>query len=74
MKIKGLNKDFLGNYDFSRTDKFFSLKIPLYHIEDGVVYYEINLKDLITSEVYICRCRFREIKSIHDKLINLKVP
>lgn len=25
--------DFLGNYDFSRTDKFFSLKIPSYSID-----------------------------------------
>jgi hypothetical protein len=30
MAVQG---DFLGDYDFSRTDKFFSLKIPSYSID-----------------------------------------
>lgn len=32
-------KDFLGDYDFSRADKFYTLKIPTYSIEEGVVFY-----------------------------------
>jgi hypothetical protein len=42
------SKDVLGDYDFSRTDKFYLLKIPTYSIEGGTVYYEMFLKDLIT--------------------------
>lgn len=73
MKIKHLSQDFLGSYDLSRTDKLFCLKIPFYHLEYGVVYYEINLKDLVTNEVYISHCRFREFKALHEKLVHLKV-
>jgi len=39
-------KDFLGDFDFSRTDKLFNFKIPSYKVNTGVVYYEIHLKDL----------------------------
>jgi hypothetical protein len=41
------NKDILGDYDFSRSDKLFLLKVPASKIEDGVAYYEFNLRDLI---------------------------
>jgi len=40
---------------------------------DGVVLYEIVLKDLITNEVHVCRYRFKELKAIHDELVDLKV-
>lgn len=44
--MQGKKKDVLGDYDFSRTDKFYLLKIPTYSIEAGVVFYEMHLKDL----------------------------
>lgn len=55
----GPSKDVLGDYDFSRSDKFFTLKIPTYDIEDSVVYYYIELKDLTTRDIYSCQCRFK---------------
>ena len=63
--MQGDTKDVLGDYDFSRSDKFFSLKIPTYEVEDSVVYYYIELKDLTTMAVYSCQCRFRELKNLH---------
>jgi hypothetical protein len=41
------NKDILGDYDFSRSDKLFILKVPSFKLEDGIAYYEFSLKDLI---------------------------
>ena len=36
-----MQKDVLGDYDFTYSDKFFTLKIPTYEVENGVVYYYI---------------------------------
>lgn len=41
------HKDYFGEYDFSRSDKLYSLKIPTYSIENGTVFYQFHLKDLI---------------------------
>jgi hypothetical protein len=58
------SKDILGDFDLSRTDKFYVLKIPTYSIENGVVLYEMVLKDLITGETYSCKYRFKELKAV----------
>jgi hypothetical protein len=58
-------KDVLGDYDFSRTDKFYLLKIPTYSIEGGVVFYEMFLKDLTNCETYSCKYRFKDLKAVH---------
>ena len=50
----GDKKDVLGDFDFSRTDKLFNLKVPSYKIDTGVVYYEMSLKDLTNGEVFTC--------------------
>lgn len=55
----GGKKDVLGDYDFSRSDKFYVLKIPTYCIEDAVVLYEMHLKDLTNNELYVCKYRFK---------------
>ena len=59
------NKDVLGDYDFSRSDKFYLLRIPTYVVEDGVVLYEMHLKDLTNNEAYVCKYRFKELKTVH---------
>lgn len=66
-------KDFLGDYDFTRSDKFYQLKIPTYQIEEGVVFYEISLRDLVNNEVYLNRLRFKEMKNIHEALQSRQV-
>lgn len=63
--LGGNKKDVLGDFDFSRTDKFFHLRVPAYFIENGVVFYEMNLKDLTNGDVYICNYRFKELKNLH---------
>lgn len=73
MQDSSENKDFIGDYDLSRTDKRFCIKIPRYSMEDGVVLYEIVLKDLVNNEVFLCSYRFKELKAINDELIDLKV-
>lgn len=48
------NKEF----DFGRNDRFYDLTIPTYyHIGDSV-FYEVNLKDLVTGLKYTCSFRF----------------
>lgn len=42
-------KDVLGDYDFSRSDKFYLLRIPTFVIDKGVVLYEMHLKDLTNN-------------------------
>jgi hypothetical protein len=66
--MMGVKKDVLGDYDFSRSDKFYILKIPTYSIEDAVVLYEMHLKDLTNNEIYICKYRFKELKQVHESL------
>lgn len=66
-------KDFLGDYDFSRADKFYTLKIPTYSIEEGVVFYQMNLKDLTNCEIYVCQYRFKDLKAVHESLEKLDV-
>ncbi len=61
-------KDVLGDYDFSRSDKFYLLRIPTYVMEDGVVLYEMHLKDLTNNDTYHCRYRFKELKAVHETL------
>ena len=61
-------KDNLGDFDFSRADKFYSLRIPAYFISESVVFYEIHLKDLTNCETYITRYRFKELKNVYELL------
>jgi pullulanase/glycogen debranching enzyme len=61
-------KDVLGDYDFSRSDKFYLLRIPTYAIEEGVVLYEMHLKDLTNNETYVCKYRFKDLKAVHETL------
>jgi hypothetical protein len=68
------NKDVLGDYDFSRSDKFYLLRIPTYVVEDGVVLYEMHLKDLTNNEVYVCKYRFKELKAVHETLEKFDIP
>lgn len=51
-------KDVLGDYDFSRSDKLFALKVPAYKAENGTVFYEFMLKDLIHNETYKSEFRY----------------
>lgn len=69
----GTSKDILGDYDFSRSDKLFILKVPTFKIEDGVAYYEFNLRDLINNETYVSQFRYNELKNIHELLTKLNV-
>jgi hypothetical protein len=73
MKGEDENKDFLGDYDLSRTDKYYSVKIPSYSMETGVVLYEIVLKDLITNDIFVSSYRYKELKTMNDDLVKLKV-
>lgn len=63
--MKGDKKDVLGDFDFSRTDKFYNLKIPSYKIDAGVVFYEVSLKDLTNGEVFTCQYRFKDLKNLN---------
>lgn len=36
---KGMAGDVLGDFDFSRSDKLYVLRIPRYVMEEGVVFY-----------------------------------
>ena len=66
--IANRKKDTSGDFDFSRADKFYSLRIPAYFIEESVVFYEIHLKDLTNCETYISRYRFKELKNVYELL------
>lgn len=66
--IANRKKDNSGDFDFSRADKFYSLRIPAYFIEESVVFYEIHLKDLTNCETYISRYRFKELKNVYELL------
>lgn len=69
----GIDKDVLGDYDFSRSDKLFILKVPSYQLQDGVPYYEFNLRDLIHNDNYVSHFRYNELKNIHEILTKLNV-
>ena len=43
------SKDVLGDFNFSRADHLWALKIPSYSIEGATVFYNFQLKDLITG-------------------------
>ena len=48
--MKGrLSKDIFEDFDFSRSDKLYSLQIPAYRLQDDIVYYNFQLKDLIRN-------------------------
>lgn len=66
-------RDVLGDYDFSRSDRLFVLTVPSFKMEDGVAYYEFNLKDLIHNETYTSHFRYNQLKNIHDILTKLNV-
>ena len=57
--------DVLGDFDFSRTDKFFNLRVPSYIIDAGVVFYEMNLKDLTNGDIFVSKYRFKDLKNLH---------
>lgn len=66
-------KDVFGDFDFSRSDKLYSLRIPTYSIENGTVFYQFHLRDLIYNETYISNFRYNELKNIHEMLDKLDV-
>lgn len=53
---------FNTDFDFTRNDKFYSLAIPTYIIEDDTVLYQFHLKDLIVNRDYVHLLRFKELK------------
>ncbi len=46
-------------FDFTRNDKFFTLTIPKFLIEDDTVQYEFHLKDLVANKEYVHMFRFK---------------
>lgn len=54
-----------NDFDFARNDKFYSLTIPKYVLDDDTVLYEFHLKDLVTNREYIHTFRFKELKEIY---------
>lgn len=60
-------------FDLTRNDRFFSLKIPYYIIEDDLVLYEIHLKDLVNNRTYVHTFRFNNLKTINQKLLDKNV-
>jgi len=71
MNHRSVNKE--EDYDFARNDKVYKLMIPTYINEDGLVLYEIQLKDLVHNKLYTTKIRFKVIKDMHDKLVPLNV-
>lgn len=60
-----VNQDVLGDFDFTRSDKLYSLKVPSYSVEKGIVYYQFQLRDLIYNELYYSNFRYNELRDIH---------
>ncbi len=67
------NRDVLGDFDFTRSDKLYTLRVPSFSVENGVVYYQFQLRDLIYNEVYNSLFRYNELKFIHESLDQLDV-
>lgn len=67
------NRDVLGDFDFTRSDKLYTLRVPASSVENGVVYYQFQLRDLIYNEVYTSLFRYNELKFIHESLDQLDV-
>ena len=61
----------MGDFDFSRSDKLYHLRVPAYSCENGVIFYEFDLKDLIYNETYVTHFRYNELKNIHEQLDKL---
>jgi hypothetical protein len=62
-----------NDFDFTRNDKFYTLTIPKYTLEDGTVQYEFHLRDLVANKDYHHLFRFKELKEVYDTLNVLKV-
>lgn len=54
-----------NEFDFTRNDKFYTLSIPKYLIEDDTVLYEFHLKDLVSNKEFVHLFRFKELKEIY---------
>lgn len=63
-----MDKDVLGDFDFSRSDHLWSLTVPLYSHEGTVVFYHFHLKNLVTGETYTSLFRYNELKDMHERL------
>ena len=62
-----------NDFDFTRNDKFYTLTIPNYILEDDTVQYEFHLRDLVANKDYSYLFRFKELKEVYDTLNVLKV-
>ena len=60
-------------FDLTRNDKFYELRIPSYIHAKDCVYYEFHLKNLVKNKSYVKMYRFKELKEIHEQLKEMQV-
>lgn len=56
------------DYDLTRNDKVYELKIPDYVQLKDAVFYNFELKDLLHSKKHCKLFRYSDLKEIHEKL------
>lgn len=61
-----MNKEM--DYDLTRNDKVYELKIPDYIQLKDVVFYNFELKDLLLNKKHCKLFRYSDLKEIHEKL------
>ena len=59
------NPDIIGDFDLSRSDKRYLVKIPSYKMQDTTPYYEIHLKDLVQNTTFVSQYRYNTFKEWH---------